>query len=101
MIVALKGDTMRKFSSGAVFAVLGLSLLAAGCGQVANLQARMKFREANAAYGAQEWRDAVTAYEEVLSHNPTDPQLQTSYFFLGNSYDNLYQPSRAGTPAND
>jgi tetratricopeptide (TPR) repeat protein len=61
----------------------------------------MKFREANGHYGAQEWQEAITAYEEVLAHNPTDPQLMTSYFFLGNSYDNLYQPSRQGTPAND
>jgi tetratricopeptide (TPR) repeat protein len=93
---------MRKFSSGAVFAcVAGLCLLAAGCSQVANLQARMKFREANGHYGAQEWREAITAYEETLAYNPNDPQLMTSYFFLGNSYDNLYQPSRRGTPAND
>jgi predicted Zn-dependent protease len=61
----------------------------------------MKFREANGHYGSQEWREAITAYEEVLAFNPTDPQLTTSYFFLGNSYDNLYQPSRQGTPAND
>lgn len=93
---------MRKFSSGAVFAcVAGLCLLATGCGQVANLQARMKFREANGHYGSQDWRASVTAYEEVIAYNPTDPQLLTSYFFLGNSYDNLFQPSRRGTPAND
>jgi tetratricopeptide (TPR) repeat protein len=44
---------------------------------------------------------AVEKYEETLAQNPTDPQLLTSYFFLGNSYDNLYQPSRRGTAEND
>jgi tetratricopeptide (TPR) repeat protein len=61
----------------------------------------MAFREANGHYQAQDWRMAIEKYEETLSHNPTDPQLLTSYFFLGNSYDNLFQPSRRGTPAND
>lgn len=93
---------MGKFSSRAVFACVGaLSLMAVGCSQVANLQARMKFREANGHYQAQDWRAAVTSYEETLAYNPTDPQLQTSYFFLGNSYDNLFQPSRRGQAPND
>jgi tetratricopeptide (TPR) repeat protein len=61
----------------------------------------MAFREANGHYQAGEYREAIEKYEETLGHNPTDPQLLTSYFFLGNSYDNLYAPSRAGQPAND
>jgi tetratricopeptide (TPR) repeat protein len=93
---------MRKFSSQAVLGcVIGLSVLVSGCGYVANLQAKMSFREANGHYQAQDWKAAVTAYEETLSKNPTDPQLLTSYFFLGNSYDNQYQPSRRGQPEND
>jgi tetratricopeptide (TPR) repeat protein len=93
---------MRMFSSRAVFASMAaLSLMAVGCGQVANLQARMAFREANGHYQAGEYKEAIVKYEETLGHNPTDPQLLTSYFFLGNSYDNMYAPSRAGQPAND
>jgi tetratricopeptide (TPR) repeat protein len=75
--------------------------MVAGCTQVANLKARMSFREGNSAYQAQEWKVAAEKYEEVLAANPTDPQLLTSHFFLGNSYDNLYKPGRANDPAND
>jgi tetratricopeptide (TPR) repeat protein len=93
---------MRKFSSLAVIScVAGLSLAVAGCDQIANLQARMKFREANGLYQAQDWKAAAERYEEVLALNPSDPQIQTSYFFLGNSYDNQYRPGRENDPAND
>jgi tetratricopeptide (TPR) repeat protein len=93
---------MRRFSSQAVVAgTIGLSLLAAGCGQVANLQARLSFRDANAAYAAQDWERAVEEYAATLARNPSDPQIITSYFFLGNSYDNQYVPSRRGQAPND
>jgi tetratricopeptide (TPR) repeat protein len=81
--------------------VVGLGLAVTGCGQIANLQARMAFREANGLYQAQDWKAAAEKYEEVLALNPTDPQMQTSYFFLGNSYDNQYRPGRENDPAND
>jgi len=93
---------MRKLSSPVVISlVAGLSLVVTGCGQVANLQARMAFREANGLYQAQDWKAAAAKYEEVLALNPTDPQLLTSYFFLGNSYDNQFKPGRENDPAND
>jgi tetratricopeptide (TPR) repeat protein len=94
---------MRKFWTRAVFACsAGLSLVAVtGCGYVANLQARMTFREANGLYQAQDWEGAVEKYQETLAKNPTDPQLLTSYFFLGNSYDNMFNPGKRGEPAND
>jgi tetratricopeptide (TPR) repeat protein len=81
--------------------VAGLGLAVTGCGQIANLQARMAFREANGLYQGQDWRAAAEKYEEVLALNPTDPQLLTSYFFLGNSYDNQFKPGRENDPAND
>jgi len=93
---------MRKFSSRAVFAcVAALSLVVTGCGQVANLQARMAFREGNGLYQGQDWAKAAEKYEEVVAFNPTEPQLLTTYFFLGNSYDNQYKPGRTNDPAND
>ena len=93
---------MRKFSSRAVLGcVVALSLMVIGCGQVANLRAKMAFREANGLYQAGDWVTAVEKYEEVVAMNPTDPQLMTTYFFLGNSYDNQYSPGRANDPAND
>ena len=93
---------MRKFSSRAVFGcVVALSLMVIGCTQIANLRAKMDFREANNLYQSQDWVMAAEKYEEVLAANPTDPQLLTAYFFLGNSYDNQYAPGRVNDPAND
>lgn len=93
---------MRKFSTLAVFTgIVGLSLLATGCSQWDNLRARMSFREANGLYQGQNWEAAAEKYEETVARNPTDSQLLTSYFFLGNSYDNQYLPSRRGRQAND
>ncbi len=93
---------MRKFSSRAVCGcVVALSLMVVGCGQVANLRAKMAFREANGLYQAQDWVMAAEKYEEVAALNPTEPQMLTTYFFLGNSYDNQYSPGRLNDPVND
>ena len=90
---------MRMFSSGAVAVlVTGLSLVAVGCGQVGMLQAKMAFRDANTLYSGQDYRGAAVKYEEAIA---ADPNLTEAYFFLGNSYDNLYRPARRGEAAND
>jgi tetratricopeptide (TPR) repeat protein len=78
-------------------AVLAMS----GCSQFATLQARKAFKEANALYQQQEYRKAADKYEETVKAAPEDPNLATAYFFLGNSYDNLYRPARKGEAAND
>jgi tetratricopeptide (TPR) repeat protein len=90
---------MRKFSLPATVAlVAGLCLVTSGCGQVGMLQAKMAFRDANTAYSAQDYRAAAEKYEEAIA---ADPSLTAAYFFLGNSYDNLYRPARRGEAAND
>ncbi len=90
---------MRMFSSGALAVlVTGLSLVAVGCGQVGMLQAKMAFRDANTLYSGQDYRGAAAKYEEAIA---ADPNLTEAYFFLGNSYDNLYRPARRGEPANE
>jgi tetratricopeptide (TPR) repeat protein len=91
---------MRKFSSQAAvlgFAV-GVSLIAAGCGQYKMLEARMALKDAHTAYQQQDYRGAIEAYERAIE---ADPNTTESYFYLGNSYDNLYRPTRRGEPAND
>ena len=93
---------MGKFSPRVVLGcVVVLSVSVVGCGQINNLRAKMAFRDGNSAYQAGEWEEAATAYEEVLAYNPTGPQMLTSYFFLGNSLDNMYRPGRLGDDAND
>src|SRR5205085_5941865 len=50
------------------------------------------------AYQAQDYKKAAGFYEEAVA---ADPELSQAYFFLGNSYDNLYKPSKKGDPEND
>jgi len=91
---------MRKFSSQAVGVALvaGLGLAAAGCGQVSMLQAKMALKDGHTAYQRQDYRGAVEAYEKAIAADPTQT---VAYFYLGNSYDNQYRPTRRGEPAND
>lgn len=81
-----------------VGALLGLSSMAA-CSAVAELKAKLRFREANQAYQSQDYPRAIELYEETLKN---DPNLTQVYFYLANSYDNLYRPGlREPDPAND
>src|SRR6185436_17859539 len=95
-----EGETMRKLSSRAagMAAVAVVGLLAPGCSQIGMLKGKMAFRDANTLYKGQDYRGAAAKYEEAIQQ---DPDLVNAYFFLGNSYDNLYRPSRRGEPAND
>jgi tetratricopeptide (TPR) repeat protein len=98
----VKGDLMRVRSkailaSTAIIAAVALS----ACGQYGNLQARKAFKDANTLYQAQNYREAATKYEEAIAASPDSPEAITAYFFLGNSYDNLYKPARKGEADND
>jgi tetratricopeptide (TPR) repeat protein len=81
--------------------VVGLSLTVAACGQysISNLRAMKAFKEANDFYKKGEFKSAVDRYQRALQYNPDF--LGSTYFFLGNSYDNLYKPAHKGEPEND
>jgi Tfp pilus assembly protein PilF len=85
--------------------LLGLSLIAGGCGKYSldNLKARTAFREGTNKYKGGEYKAASEAYERTLqlANLEADPDLIHAYFFLANSYDNLYKPANAGNPEND
>jgi len=92
---------MRSLSGASltVVAMLTLgSLASVGCGKVGEIKAKKAFKSANQAYQAQDYKKAAGFYEEAVA---ADPELSQAYFFLGNSYDNLYKPSKKGEPAND
>ena len=81
-------------------------MTAAGCGKysVANLKGVKAFKDANAAYQAKDYKKAVERYEAVVANDTalqTSPTLNTAYFFLANSYDNMYRSARRGDAAND
>jgi tetratricopeptide (TPR) repeat protein len=78
--------------------MLALGSLTAGCAKVGEIKAKKAFKSANQAYQAQDYRKAGEFYEETIA---ADPNLNAAYFFLGNSYDNQYKPSKKGEAAND
>ena len=80
----------------AAIALAGLSTSA--CGYFSTLKAQMAFKDANLAYQGQDYQKAIEKYKEALVHKP---DLAVAYFYLGNSYDNLYKPARKGEAAND
>src|SRR5205809_1050716 len=81
---------MRALSGAslAVVAMLGLSSMVS-CAKVNSVRAMLTFKQADQAYQAQDYKRAAELYEETIQSNPDQVQV---YFFLGNSYDNLYKP---------
>jgi tetratricopeptide (TPR) repeat protein len=94
---------MRVRSKAILAAVAALAIASGACGKVGNLQARKAFKEANGMYQAQNYEEAAARYQEVLASDPNfiTPDGVTPYFFIANSYDNLYKPARKGEAAND
>ena len=99
---------MLKCSSGAGTAALAAMLVvgAAGCGQIDALKGKLAFREGNNLYKAQNYAAAAKKYHEAIEKGCADgecnPQeLAYAYFFLANSYDNLFRAVKKGDPAND
>ncbi len=88
----------RFWAASLVVALAAFSLTFAGCGQVNKLKAKKAYKEANMLYQQQDYKRASEKYEEVVTNDDT---LMGVYFFLGNSYDNLYKPSRKGEAQND
>ena len=89
---------MEKRSSAAYLALfIGLSVALAGCGYMNQVRAMKAFKDGNKAYGASDWRVAVANYEEAAQLTANDPACEwcpAIYFYLGNSYDNMYRPAR-------
>jgi tetratricopeptide (TPR) repeat protein len=91
----VRGGAMRTVSLATVIVV---GLASAGCTQYKVLQARRAIKAANQAYKAQDYKHAAELYEEAIGN---DPNLNGGYFYLGNSYEQLYKPSRKGEKEND
>ena len=97
---------MRKLLSQSVLfaAIAALSVAATGCGYYNGLKAKREFRDANGLYQSSDYKAAAAKYEEVVAL-PEDVlhqfHLEPAYFFLANSYDNLYRSAKKGDAAND
>jgi tetratricopeptide (TPR) repeat protein len=82
----------------ALVVAVGLATTACGRYSIGNLRSLMAFKEANQLYQRGDFKKAIPVYEKAIGFNP---DMGVVYFFLGNSYDNLYKPSQKGDPAND
>ena len=80
--------------------VVGVGVATAGCGRysIGALKAQKAYKEANDLYRAPTGRRPPRSTNTC---SQKDPPASEVYFFLGNSYDNAYKPSRAGEPEND
>ena len=84
--------------AGVAMLALGIVASSVGCAKVGQLQAMKAFKAANLAYQQQDYKKSASFYEETVA---ADPSLAQAYFFLGNSYDNLYKPDKKGDAANN
>jgi len=97
---------MRKFLSQSVLvaAVAALAVAAAGCSQYNGLKAKRTFRDANGMYQSNDYKVAAAKYEQVTALDESTLHqfhLEPAYFFLANSYDNLYRSAKKGDATND
>ena len=85
----------------ALLLVTGLALGTTACGQysISNIRALKAFKDANELYRKGEYRAAIDMYNKSFEYNPEF--MGVTYFFIGNSYDQLYKPAKQGDPAND
>ena len=100
-----KGEMMRKVLSaaGVVAVVTAIGGSVAGCGQVGMLKGKMAFKDANAQYTNENWAAASKRYEDAIAASCVNdeckpPEIAYSYFFLANSYDNMFRPARKDDP---
>jgi tetratricopeptide (TPR) repeat protein len=91
---------MRTMSALTVTAMLGLSLAVTGCGKYSwgALTAQKSYKDANALYQGSDWKAAAAKYEQALASDPSRTEI---YFYLGNSYDNMFKASHMGEAEND
>ena len=80
------------------------------CSYLDQLSAMRTFKEANSFYGRGDYEGAVERYEEIIQIlDRTEAegdallkeQLTSTYFYIGNSHDNLHRPGRRGDVEND
>ena len=99
---------MRIRSAGAYLALIaGMGVALAGCSQIGQIKAMKAFKDGNKLYASNDFRGAAAKYEEAVAADPAGElnSCGTSpgcvYFFLANSYDNMYRPARKGEATND
>jgi tetratricopeptide (TPR) repeat protein len=72
-----------------------------GCAKLSEVKAMRAYKEANKTYQAQDYKKASQGYADTVAAAPDDDRVTPAYFFLANSLDNLWKPSKKGDPDND
>jgi hypothetical protein len=103
--MSIKGDTVTALrtrgwikSASLLMGVAIIGVSTTGCAKISSVMSMFKFKQANQAYQSQDYDRASKLYEETIANDPSNSIV---YFYLGNSYDNLYKPGEKGKPAND
>jgi len=96
---SFSGTSLPPVAVAALATAIGF--VAVGCGQVQGLKGRKAYKDANAAYQTQDYKKAADLYKTTVESDPDAKETLPAYFFLANSLDNLYKPSKKGDPAND
>src|SRR5690349_12115712 len=83
-----------------VVLVAGLAIATTACGRysIGSIRSAKAFQDAIGQYQGGRFAEASANFEEAIRLNP---DFGFSYFFLGNSYDKLYRPTRKGEAEND
>ena len=89
----------KTVSAGVALAIVSLT----GCTFFSELSAARTFKDANLRYARGQYLEAIELYEQVIavieesgSESELLQQLTPVYFYVGNSYDSLYQPGMTG-----
>jgi len=80
---------------------LMVTLATVGCGKFNQLKGAKAYKAANAAYQTQDYKVAADLYQQAIEADPDYPAFAPAYFFLANSLDNLWKPSKKGEAEND
>jgi tetratricopeptide (TPR) repeat protein len=86
-----------------VVLVAGLAVatsVTSACGKysLSSIRSLKAFKDGAMLYTKGDYPAAAAKFEESVAQNP---DFGFSYFYLGNSYDNMYRPGRRGEEAND
>lgn len=80
--------------------IVGVAVATSACGKysIGSIRSLKAFKDGLALYEKGSYREAIPEFEESVAQNP---EFGFAYFYLGNSYDNLFRPARKGEPEND
>lgn len=80
--------------------VVGIAVATTACGKysLSSIRSLKSFKDGAELYAKGDYPGAAAEFQDSIAHNP---EFGFSYFYLGNSFDNMYRATRAGDAEND